>query len=80
MWILYRNGLLFGYEDQVHNPVHFKEVEREEEDVLLLLSSSGGEEEGGRGDGAKRTKTFVAYVRASKTIQICCGKDHYAGF
>ena len=26
VWILYRNGPLFGYNDQIHNPIHFEEV------------------------------------------------------
>ena len=26
VWVLYRNGPLFGYTDQVHNPIHFEEV------------------------------------------------------
>lgn len=26
VWVLYRNGPLFGYNDQVHNPVHFEKV------------------------------------------------------
>ena len=26
VWVLYRNGPLFGYNDQVHNPIHFEEV------------------------------------------------------
>ncbi|KAL7536481.1 hypothetical protein ACHAWF_005476 [Thalassiosira exigua] len=26
IWILYRNGPLFGYNDQIHNPIHFEEA------------------------------------------------------
>jgi len=26
VWVLYRNGPLFGYTDQIHNPIHFEEV------------------------------------------------------
>ena len=26
VWVLYRNGPLFGYTDQVHNPIHFEQV------------------------------------------------------
>jgi len=47
-WVLYRNGPLFGYKDQLHNPIHFEE---------------------------SNNKTFVAYVRASETIRVCCGRN-----
>ena len=33
VWILYRNGPLFGYEDQVHNPIHFERVSPSSEDA-----------------------------------------------
>lgn len=26
VWVLYRNGPLFGYTDQIHNPIHFEKV------------------------------------------------------
>lgn len=26
VWVLYRNGPLFGYESQLHNPIHFEEI------------------------------------------------------
>lgn len=53
LWVLYRNGPLFGYQDQIQNPVHFELVK-------------GGEEEEGK---------FVAYVKASETIRVCCGRN-----
>ena len=27
LWVLYRNGPLFGYNEQIHNPIHFEEVQ-----------------------------------------------------
>ncbi|KAL9189648.1 hypothetical protein ACHAXT_009323 [Thalassiosira profunda] len=29
VWVLYRNGPLFGYTDQIHNPIHFEEAKDE---------------------------------------------------
>jgi hypothetical protein len=29
MWVLYRNGPLFGYTSQVHNPIHFEDASSE---------------------------------------------------
>ena len=52
LWVLYRNGPLFGYQDQIHNPVHFESV-------------------GGDGGEVK----FVAYVKASETVRVCCGRN-----
>lgn len=52
--MLYRNGPLFGYNDQIHNPIHF-EVPSEDE----------------RKDGM----SFVAYVKASETVRVCCGRN-----
>jgi len=57
LWVLYRNGPLFGYQDQIHNPVHFERVTNNEE-----------EEGGGGGE-------FVAYVKASETVRVCCGRN-----
>lgn len=54
IWVLYRNGPLFGYNDQIHNPIHF-EVPSEDE----------------RKDGM----SFVAYVKASETVRVCCGRN-----
>jgi hypothetical protein len=49
IWVLYRNGPLFGYNDQIHNPVHFEKI-----------SNGGG---------------FVAFVKASETVRVCCGRN-----
>ena len=54
VWVLYRNGPLFGYEDQIHNPIHFEEV-----------TST---------DDSSNVK-FVAYVKASETVRVCCGRN-----
>jgi hypothetical protein len=48
VWVLYRNGPMFGYNDQVQNRLHFER------------SSQEG---------------FVAYVKASETITVCCGRN-----
>ena len=56
LWVLYRNGPLFGYQDQILNPVHFERVVTNEE--------------GGGGGGE-----FVAYVKASETVRVCCGRN-----
>lgn len=58
LWILYRNGPLFGYQDQIHNPIHFETV-------------SPSSTNGGDGDGVK----FVAYIKASETVRVCCGRN-----
>ena len=57
LWVLYRNGPLFGYQDQIQNPVHF-EVESGDDD------DDDGEEE-----------KFIAYVKASETVRVCCGRN-----
>jgi hypothetical protein len=49
IWVLYRNGPLFGYNDQIHNPVHFEYDDD--------------------------SKSVVAYVKASETVRICCGRN-----
>ncbi|KAL7517290.1 hypothetical protein ACHAWX_002221 [Stephanocyclus meneghinianus] len=54
IWVLYRNGPLFGYNDQIHNPIHFEEASPEE-----------------KLNGVK----FVAYVKASETVRVCCGRN-----
>lgn len=54
IWVLYRNGPLFGYNDQIHNPIHFEEASAE--------------------DIAKGVK-FIAYVKASETVRVCCGRN-----
>lgn len=33
VWVLYRNGPLFGYESQLHNPIHFEEIISEDNDA-----------------------------------------------
>mmetsp|Transcript_6257 Transcript_6257/g.9161 ORF Transcript_6257/g.9161 Transcript_6257/m.9161 type:complete len:596 (-) Transcript_6257:154-1941(-) len=47
IWVLYRNGPMFGYNDQVQNRLYFEEL----------------------GTG------FVAYLKASETITVCCGRN-----
>jgi len=59
LWVLYRNGPLFGYKDQIHNPIHFEKV-------------TASEEEGGIDGG---NPNFVAYVKASETVRVCCGRN-----
>ncbi|KAL3797718.1 hypothetical protein HJC23_000263 [Cyclotella cryptica] len=54
IWVLYRNGPLFGYNDQIHNPIHFEEASPDE-----------------KVNGVK----FVAYVKASETVRVCCGRN-----
>jgi len=49
LWILYRNGPKFGYEDQIHNRVYF---EKNQDDT-----------------------GFVAFIKASETIKLCCGRN-----
>ena len=61
LWVLYRNGPLFGYQDQIHNPVHFESVTNDEKG-------------GGGGEGTEEVK-FVAYVKASETVRVCCGRN-----
>jgi len=39
VWVLYRNGPLFGYTDQIHNPIHFEEVKTDgsgDDDVKFI--------------------------------------------
>ena len=48
IWVLYRNGPMFGYNDQVQNRLYFEK-----------LVGTG----------------FVAYVKASETITVCCGRN-----
>jgi len=58
LWVLYRNGPLFGYQDQIQNPVHFELVkDGDDEDV---------------GEGGEK---FIAYVKASETVRVCCGRN-----
>jgi hypothetical protein len=33
VWVLYRNGPLFGYDSQLHNPIHFEEMTSENNDA-----------------------------------------------
>ena len=47
IWILYRNGPLFGYQDQIHNPIHFemtsnsnREEEEGEEKFIAYVKAS----------------------------------------
>ena len=54
IWVLYRNGPLFGYNDQIHNPIHFEAPSE---------------------DGKKDGVPFVAYVKASETVRVCCGRN-----
>ncbi|KAL7473845.1 hypothetical protein ACHAXS_014365 [Conticribra weissflogii] len=59
LWVLYRNGPLFGYKDQIHNPIHFESATSSEEAV----DADGG------------NPKLVAYVKASETIRVCCGRN-----
>jgi len=61
VWVLYRNGPLFGYTDQIHNPIHFEKV----------VQSSSGEDGGTVGGDV----TFVAYVKASETVRVGGGRN-----
>ena len=36
VWVLYRNGPLFGYTDQIHNPIHFEEVKQGSDDIKFI--------------------------------------------
>jgi len=63
IWILYRNGPLFGYDAQVHNPVHFEQPPR--------MDNVGS---GDRGDG-EDGKFYTAFVKASETVIIRGGRN-----
>ena len=60
IWILYRNGPLFGYDAQVHNPVHF------DQPWIIDDGTSSNKDEG---------KIFTAYVKASETVIIRGGRN-----
>jgi len=67
IWILYRNGPLFGYDAQVHNPVHFEPPPR-----LDTVGNGGGDGSGGSGEDGK---FFTAFVKASESIIIRGGRN-----
>jgi len=69
LWILYRNGPLFGYHDQIHNPIHFEMVSSDDNNN----NEEEGEEGGGGGGGVNNK--FIAYVKASETVRVCCGRN-----
>lgn len=59
VWVLYRNGPLFGYESQLHNPIHFEEMISEDIDA----------------DAKKTGDRFVAYVKSSETVVVGGGRN-----
>ncbi len=65
LWILYRNGPLFGYQDQIHNPIHFE---------MVVSSDNSNNNEKGEG-GEDGSNKFIAYVKASETVRVCCGRN-----
>lgn len=70
--VLYRQGSKFGYSDQIQNPLHFEEIFTTTTTTRTTASTNITAYEGAI-NGNK--KGFAAYLKASETFTVCCGRN-----
>jgi len=64
IWVSYREGAGFGWDNQVLNPIH-----------LDIIDSVGVSATTANGSSSSSNKQLTATVRASETQQFCCGRN-----